>query len=43
LRPKAIFSVAQSFALGALGEYLARMHVRMKERPTYTMREGSPQ
>ena len=33
----AIFSGAQLFALGIMGEYLARMHFRMMERPTYTV------
>jgi undecaprenyl-phosphate 4-deoxy-4-formamido-L-arabinose transferase len=32
-----IFSGAQLFALGIMGEYLARMHLRMMERPTYTV------
>ena len=31
----AIFSGAQLFALGIIGEYLARMHFRMLDRPTY--------
>ena len=35
----AIFSGAQLFALGIFGEYLARMHFRMMERPTYAVRE----
>jgi glycosyltransferase involved in cell wall biosynthesis len=35
----AIFSGAQLLALGIMGEYLARMHFRMMERPTYTVRE----
>lgn len=35
----AIFSGAQLFALGIMGEYLARMHVRMMERPPYVVRE----
>jgi len=35
----AIFSGAQMFALGIIGEYLARMHFRSMERPTYTVRE----
>jgi glycosyltransferase involved in cell wall biosynthesis len=35
----AIFSGAQLFALGIIGEYLARMHFRMMERPTYVVRE----
>jgi hypothetical protein len=34
----AIFSGAQLFALGVIGEYLARMHFRMMERPTYAVR-----
>ena len=39
----AIFSGAQLFALGVIGEYLARMHFRMMERPTYAVREETPQ
>jgi undecaprenyl-phosphate 4-deoxy-4-formamido-L-arabinose transferase len=35
----AIFSGAQLFALGIIGEYLARMHFRMMETPAYTVRE----
>ncbi len=31
----AIFSGAQLFALGIIGEYLARMHFRMLDRPAY--------
>jgi undecaprenyl-phosphate 4-deoxy-4-formamido-L-arabinose transferase len=34
----AIFSGAQLFALGIIGEYLARMHFRMMERPAYIVR-----
>jgi len=34
-----IFSGAQLLALGIIGEYLARMHFRMMERPTYTVRD----
>lgn len=34
----AIFSGAQMFAIGIIGEYLARMHFRSMERPTYTVR-----
>lgn len=34
----AIFSGVQLFALGMIGEYLARMHFRMMERPTYAVR-----
>jgi undecaprenyl-phosphate 4-deoxy-4-formamido-L-arabinose transferase len=33
----AIFSGVQLFALGMIGEYLARMHFRMMERPTYVV------
>lgn len=35
----AIFSGAQMFALGIIGEYLARMHHRMMERPVYVVGE----
>lgn len=35
----AIFSGAQLLALGIIGEYLSRMHFRMMERPTYTVKE----
>jgi undecaprenyl-phosphate 4-deoxy-4-formamido-L-arabinose transferase len=35
----ALFSGAQMFALGIMGEYLARMHFRMMERPSYVVRE----
>jgi undecaprenyl-phosphate 4-deoxy-4-formamido-L-arabinose transferase len=35
----AIFSGAQLFALGVMGEYLARMHFRMMDRPTYAVRD----
>lgn len=34
----AIFSGAQLFALGIMGEYLARMHFRLLDRPTYVVR-----
>jgi undecaprenyl-phosphate 4-deoxy-4-formamido-L-arabinose transferase len=34
----AIFSGAQLFCLGIIGEYLARMHFRMMERPAYVIR-----
>jgi undecaprenyl-phosphate 4-deoxy-4-formamido-L-arabinose transferase len=37
----ALFSGAQLLALGIIGEYLARMHFRMMERPPYTVRERS--
>ncbi|HXM43432.1 MAG TPA: glycosyltransferase family 2 protein [Bryobacteraceae bacterium] len=33
----AMFSGAQLFAIGIIGEYLARMHFRMMERPSYTV------
>ncbi len=32
-----IFSGTQLFALGIIGEYLARMHFRMMDRPTYAI------
>lgn len=35
----AIFSGVQLFALGIFGEYLARMHFRSMERPTYVMHQ----
>jgi len=35
----AIFSGAQLFALGIIGEYLARMHFRTMDKPTYTIRK----
>jgi glycosyltransferase involved in cell wall biosynthesis len=35
----AIFSGAQLFALGVIGEYLARMHFRTMDRPTYLVSE----
>ena len=35
----AIFSGAQLLALGVIGEYLARMHFRSMERPTYAVRD----
>jgi undecaprenyl-phosphate 4-deoxy-4-formamido-L-arabinose transferase len=34
----AIFSGAQLFALGIIGEYLARMHFRLMDRPSYLVR-----
>jgi glycosyltransferase involved in cell wall biosynthesis len=33
-----IFSGAQLFALGIIGEYLARMHFRLMEKPSYAIR-----
>ena len=35
----ALFSGAQLFALGIIGEYLARIHFRTMERPAYAVRE----
>ena len=37
----AIFSGAQLFALGVIGEYLARMHFRTMNRPAYAVRDVS--
>ena len=37
----AIFSGVQLFALGIIGEYLARMHLRSMERPPYVVRESA--
>jgi undecaprenyl-phosphate 4-deoxy-4-formamido-L-arabinose transferase len=34
----AIFSGAQLFALGIIGEYIARMHMRTMNRPSYAVR-----
>jgi undecaprenyl-phosphate 4-deoxy-4-formamido-L-arabinose transferase len=42
----AVFSGAQLFALGIIGEYLARMHFRTMEKPPYVIRrtfEGGAQ
>lgn len=40
----AVFSGAQLFALGIIGEYLARVHFRMMDKPSYSIREdtGAP-
>jgi len=38
----AIFAGAQLFALGIIGEYLARMHFRLMEKPTYVVRAETP-
>ena len=42
----AIFSGVQLFAIGTIGEYLARMYIRLMDRPSYVIREtkepGSP-
>ena len=35
----AIFAGAQLFALGIIGEYLARMHLRIMDRPAYVVRQ----
>ena len=35
----AIFSGAQLLTLGIIGEYLARMHLRVMDRPAFTVRE----
>ncbi len=35
----AIFSGAQLFSLGIIGEYLARMHFRLMERPVYVIKK----
>jgi glycosyltransferase involved in cell wall biosynthesis len=37
----AIFSGAQLFALGIIGEYLARIHTRSMDRPAYVVRPAS--
>ncbi len=34
----AIFSGVQLFSIGVIGEYVARMHFRMMDRPTYAIR-----
>lgn len=39
----AIFSGTQLFALGVMGEYLARMHFRLMERPAYAIRQERPE
>jgi undecaprenyl-phosphate 4-deoxy-4-formamido-L-arabinose transferase len=36
----AIFSGVQLFALGIIGEYLARMHFRLMDRPPYVVDDG---
>lgn len=36
-----VFSGAQLATLGIMGEYLARMHFRLMERPSYTVRRDS--
>ena len=37
----AIFSGAQLFALGIMGEYLARMHFRLMDKPIYTIQSST--
>lgn len=37
----AIFAGSQLFALGIIGEYLARMHFRLMNRPAYVIREST--
>jgi len=37
----AIFSGVQLFALGIIGEYLARMHFRIMDKPTYVIRDDT--
>jgi glycosyltransferase involved in cell wall biosynthesis len=37
----AIFSGVQLFAIGIIGEYLARIHFRTMERPAYAIREAT--
>lgn len=37
-----IFAGAQLFALGIIGEYLARVHMRVLDPPTYVVREELP-
>jgi len=34
-----IFSGAQMFTIGIIGEYLARMHFRLMDKPAYVVRE----
>jgi len=34
-----VFSGAQLLALGVIGEYLARMHFRVMDKPSYVVRE----
>jgi glycosyltransferase involved in cell wall biosynthesis len=38
----AIFSGAQLFAIGIIGEYLSRMHLRTMDRPPYVVRTKLP-
>jgi undecaprenyl-phosphate 4-deoxy-4-formamido-L-arabinose transferase len=38
----AVFSGAQLFALGIMGEYLARMHFRLMDKPPFAVRDYLP-
>lgn len=38
-----IFSGVQLFSLGIIGEYLARVHFRVMDRPSYAVRKSRPQ
>lgn len=38
----AIFSGVQLFAIGIIGEYMARMHFRVMNKPTYVVRHKTP-
>jgi len=38
----AVFSGAQLFAIGMIGEYLARMHFRIMDKPAYVVGESTP-
>jgi len=37
-----VFAGAQLFTIGVIGEYLARMHHRMMEKPTYVVGRSTP-
>jgi undecaprenyl-phosphate 4-deoxy-4-formamido-L-arabinose transferase len=37
----AVFAGAQLFALGIIGEYLARVHFRMMDKPSYAVRDDT--
>lgn len=36
----AVFSGVQMFTIGIIGEYLARVHLRVQDKPAYTVRES---
>jgi undecaprenyl-phosphate 4-deoxy-4-formamido-L-arabinose transferase len=38
----ALFSGVQLIALGMIGEYLARMYLRIMEQPPYVIRNKTP-